>query len=182
MTTLSARRRLADPTSGPYRDQWRSSIGQIGKSPIANVLGVVTAKTSAAGAPAGGRDATAPIGVAAVELDEMVAAQADVHRVRIDRRPAAAAIGRVGAGDAPGADLRHRDRTSPCARHHGQSVPRRTSIVDRADRTDRRETGARFRTSSCTTPARSSRTGDPRRRWRPRGTPLPGRRGQDRRR
>ena len=31
MTTLSARRRLADPTSGPYRDQWRSSIGQIGQ-------------------------------------------------------------------------------------------------------------------------------------------------------
>ena len=152
------------------------------RSPIANVLGVVTAKTSAAGAPACGRDATAPLGVAAVELDYMVAAEADVHRVRIGGRPAAAAIRRVSAGDASRADLRHRDRTPPCATHHGQSVPRHTSIVDRADRTDRRETGARFRTSSYKKPARSTKTGDPHRRWHPRGTPLPGRRGRGRRR
>ena len=149
-------------SQGPTGTAADRRSGRSPRSPVSNVLGLVTAEPSTARTPAGGRDTTAPLGVAAVELDEVSTAPADVDRVRIHGRPASAAIDRVGRWSAGRSGSWDRDRTSPRAAHHDRSVPRYGLIVDRADRTVRTDrtgrhgTGARFRTSWCTRPARSS--------------------------
>jgi hypothetical protein len=86
------------------------------------VVSVSTAEGASAVAPAPGKDATATLGVAAVEFDEMPTSFAHIIRVRIDRGATAAAVERVlrraGAEDR----FRNRDLASPSAPHHDAIV------------------------------------------------------------
>lgn len=113
----------------------------VNRSPVPNVLGVVTPEASAAFAPAGGEDPAAAFGVPAVEDHEVPAAVANVDWV-IEVGAAASAVRSVGVdpGDAPPAAARRARRQLLMDRIHARRLDRSSPIVDprRVPTSDRR--------------------------------------------
>lgn len=94
------------------------------------MLGVVAAKGSSARAPAGRRELAAAGRIAPVELDQVVAATADVVRMRVDGRVASTAECLVDRQTVRVVSQDDGNLTSPGTSNHGASVPGSGEIVE----------------------------------------------------
>src|SRR3954451_244822 len=136
--------------------------------PVANVICVLAPEWATAFAPAGSENSAAAFGVAAVKLDEVVAAFADVVWMRIDGRPAAFAVRRVIRRSLIWDGPTYRNLTTPCASNHrtdGEAieVDRRSEHRRRRRHSRRSEETIGCRDSTVVAlpnPARTRKVGD----------------------